>query len=89
MGMRSLSFVASRPSPELHAASYSIETFYPFPGNRADHSPLSIAEVKNVWSYISIPSCAFMSWRLIKQKDNFTFQFLPLPFNLYTLKADM
>jgi hypothetical protein len=29
------------------------------------------AEVKNTWSYISIPP--FMAWSLVKHRDNFTF----------------
>jgi len=28
----------------------------------ADHSPPSSVEVKNVWSYTSIPPHVFMSW---------------------------
>jgi hypothetical protein len=43
------------------------------PGHEADHSPQSSAEVKNVWSYTSIPQCIFMVWYLVKHKDSFTF----------------
>jgi hypothetical protein len=32
----------------------------------ADHSPPSIAEVKNAWSYTSTPQYAFMAWCSIK-----------------------
>jgi hypothetical protein len=44
-----------------------------WPGREADHSPPSSAEVKNGWSYTSIPQCAFMAWCLVKHRDNFTF----------------
>jgi hypothetical protein len=43
------------------------------PGREADHSPPSSAEVKNVWSYTSIPEYVFMAWCLVKHRDNFTF----------------
>jgi len=36
------------------------------PGREADHSPPPGAEVKNGWSCTSIPTYAFMAWRLIK-----------------------
>jgi hypothetical protein len=36
-------------------------------GHEADHSPLSSAEVKNVWSCTSTPQYMFMVWCLIKQ----------------------
>jgi hypothetical protein len=35
-------------------------------GREADHSPLSSAEVKNVWSYTSTPQNVFMAWCLVK-----------------------
>jgi hypothetical protein len=38
------------------------------PGREADCSPLSSAEVKNVWSYTSTPPYVLMAWRLIKHK---------------------
>jgi hypothetical protein len=38
----------------------------------ADLSPSSSAEVKNTWNYTSIPLHVFMSWCLIKHRDNFT-----------------
>jgi hypothetical protein len=39
------------------------------PGREADHSPSSSAEMKNTWSYTSIPPYVFIVWRLIKQRD--------------------
>jgi hypothetical protein len=43
------------------------------PEREADHSPPSSAEVKNAWSYTSIPQYVFMAWCLVKHRDNFTF----------------
>jgi hypothetical protein len=40
-------------------------------GREADHSPPSSAEVKNAWSYTSIPQHAFISWCIVKHRDNF------------------
>jgi hypothetical protein len=37
-----------------------------------DHPPPSSAEVKNMWSYISIPPYVFILWCLIKHKGKFT-----------------
>jgi hypothetical protein len=48
------------------------------PGHEADHSPPSSADVKNAWSYTSIPQYVFMAWCLVKHRDNFAFT-LPLP----------
>jgi hypothetical protein len=36
-------------------------------------SPPSSAEVKNAWSYTSIPQHVFMEWCLVKHRGNFTF----------------
>jgi len=33
---------------------------------------LASVEVKNAWSYASSPPYVFMSWCLVKYKDNFT-----------------
>jgi hypothetical protein len=66
------------------------------PGNEADHSPPSSAEVKNEWSCTSTPQYVFMAWCLVKNRDftffiitnryiylYYTFIFLSLPF-IYT-----
>jgi hypothetical protein len=45
------------------------------PGRKVDHSPPSSAEVKNAWSYTSTLQYVFMTWCLIKNRDNFTFIF--------------
>jgi hypothetical protein len=37
-----------------------------FRGGEADHSPQSSTEVKNAWSYTSIPQYAFMAWCSVK-----------------------
>jgi hypothetical protein len=42
-------------------------------GREADHSPPSSAEARNEWSYTSTPSYIFMTWCLIKQRNNFIF----------------
>jgi hypothetical protein len=34
-------------------------------GREADHLPPSSAEVKNAWSYASIPQYSFMAWCLV------------------------
>jgi hypothetical protein len=61
-----------------HPASYPMGTRDSFPGvkrpgREADHSPPSSAEVKNAWSYTSIPQYVFMAWCSVKHRDNFTF----------------
>jgi hypothetical protein len=48
------------------------------PGREADHSPPSIAEVKNARSYTSTPQYVFMAWCLVKHSDNFTFYLFAL-----------
>jgi len=42
-------------------------------GCKADHSPPSSAEVKNVWSYTFAPQYILMVWCLVRHRDNFTF----------------
>jgi hypothetical protein len=47
------------------------------PGNKAsraqaDHLHPSGAEVKNAWSYTSIPPYVFMAWCLVKYRSDFT-----------------
>jgi hypothetical protein len=61
----------------IHPASYSMGTRDSFPGvkrsgREADHSPPYSAEVKNAWSYTSIPKYVFMAWCLVKHRDDFT-----------------
>jgi hypothetical protein len=49
----------------VYPASYPMDPGGPFPGgkarpgNEADHSPPSSAEVKNAWSYTSTPLICF------------------------------
>ena len=50
-----------------HQASYSVRTGVHFRGvkwqrREVNHSTPSSAEVKNVWSYASVPLYAFMEW---------------------------
>jgi hypothetical protein len=44
----------------------------------ADHSPQSSAKVTNVWSYTYTPQYVFMTWCLVKHRNNFTFTFTVL-----------
>jgi hypothetical protein len=55
-------------------------------GCEADHSPPSIAEVKNEWSYTSTPQYVFMAWCLVKHRDNFAITFI-FTFYLFILNA--
>jgi hypothetical protein len=43
----------------------------------ADHSPPSRAEVKNAWSYTSIPPYVYMVWCLVKHQEQL---YLTLPY---------
>jgi len=66
----------SRGPPSL--LSYGLK----WPGHEADHSPLSGAEVNNVWSYTFTPPYVFIAWCLVKHRDTFTFVCLfimPIP----------
>jgi hypothetical protein len=38
----------------------------------ADHSRPPSVDVKNAWSYTSIPPYVSMAWCLVKQRDTFT-----------------
>jgi hypothetical protein len=42
--------------PPIQQVLVSLSLGVKWPGREADHSPLSIAEVKNVWSCASTPS---------------------------------
>jgi hypothetical protein len=50
------------------------------PGRETDHSPPSIVEVKNVWSYTSALQYVFRASCLVTQSDNFTFCINLTPF---------
>jgi hypothetical protein len=39
-----------------------------------EHASPSSAEVKNAWSYTSIPPYFIVVWCLIEHRDNFTFE---------------
>jgi len=41
------------------------------PGREADRLHPSSVEVKNAWSYISIPQYVFMAWCLVKYRIRF------------------
>jgi hypothetical protein len=42
------------------------------PGSEADLPPITSAEVKNAWSYITTPIRIFMAWYLVKHSYKFT-----------------
>jgi hypothetical protein len=66
---------ALRPTqPPIQWVPGALSLGVKWPGRKADHSPSSIAEVKNAWSYTSTPQYAFMEWCLVKHRD---FTFLP------------
>jgi hypothetical protein len=44
-----------------------------------DQSLPSCGKVKNAWRYTSTPLCIFMTWFLIKHRDNFIFLLHSLP----------
>jgi hypothetical protein len=46
------------------------------PGREADYSPPFSTEVKNAWSYNSIPQYAFMAWCSVKGEGQFYFIFI-------------
>jgi hypothetical protein len=52
-----LSIMCRRPSPWVKR-----------PRREVDHSSPSSAEVKNTWSYISIPSYVFMAWCFVNKE---------------------
>jgi hypothetical protein len=54
------------------------------PGREADRSPPFTSKVKNLWSYTSTPYI-FMSWCLVKQKENFVFTLPYLSFKFCPL----
>jgi hypothetical protein len=56
------------------------------PGREVDHTPLPSAEVKNTWSYPSIPPYVFMAWFLVEHRENFTLIYLAfMRFEYYNL----
>jgi hypothetical protein len=79
---------ASRPAlgptqPTIQWVPGAISLGVKRPGCEADHSPPSSAEVKNAWSYTSTPQYAFMTWCLVKHRDNFTLLYFTLQGKLY------
>jgi len=63
---------ASRPplgptQPSIQRVLGALSLGVKRPGREAAHSPPSIAEVENVWSYTFTPQYAFMVWRSVKK----------------------
>jgi len=77
-GTRSFSSPESRLAPRSTYPSIQREPGALTPGvnqlgNEADHSPLSIAEIKNEWRYTFTSAHAFALWCLIKYRDRCTY----------------
>jgi len=56
-------------TPNLLSSGYRVKR----PRREPDQSPPSRAEVKNAWSYSCTPPYVFMTWCLVKPRDNLTF----------------
>jgi hypothetical protein len=66
-----------------HSASYPVgsgDNMTRGPGREADHSPPSSCEIKNVWSYTSVPPYFVVVWHVFQHRDTFTFAFVLLHF---------
>jgi len=64
-----LEFFSSTPRPIRFWGPPSLLTNgYRVPGREADHSAPTNDEVKNAWSYTSIPPYVFMAWCLVKYR---------------------
>jgi hypothetical protein len=62
--------ISSRPAlrstqAPLHWGPEALSPGLKLPGREVDHSPQTIAEVKQMWIYTSAPPYAFMAWCLI------------------------
>jgi hypothetical protein len=55
-------------------------------GREADHSPPSSADVKNAWSYTSVPQYIFMVWCLVKAQGLHLWPFLD---NIYVQVCEL
>jgi hypothetical protein len=54
-----------------HPASYPVGTGIKQLGCEADHSPPSMAEIKNMKNCVSIPPYIFIVWACVKHRDNY------------------
>jgi hypothetical protein len=73
-GKRFSLFKNVHSSPGANTTSYSMDVMDSFLRGKVsrakvDHSSPSSAEIKNAWSYTSIPSYVFLVWCLIKHRD--------------------
>jgi hypothetical protein len=57
------------------------------PGREGDHSISSRAEVKNAWTNTSTTQYVFMTWYLVKRRDNFAFTSVGVPTYLLPLQT--
>jgi hypothetical protein len=78
--------------PQLLGAASVYQEFFPElkrPGPETDHSPLSIRnyEVKNECNYIVTQPQFFMTWCIIKERNNSLLYFIFLSFHAYWISA--
>jgi hypothetical protein len=69
-------FFSSSPSPDQVGGATNLQSSWYrgfFPGGDADHIFSSSTKDRNSWSYNSNSLHVFMSWCLIRQRDNFAF----------------
>jgi hypothetical protein len=71
---------ASRPSlgstqPPIQWVPGALSWGVKRPESVTDHSPLSSAEVKNVWRYTSTPQYTYMAWCSVKEEFYFEVHF--------------
>ena len=55
--------------PSLRSTSFSSPRFDIY-GDQSDHTPSSVAKIKNVWFYTSAPPYIFVVWCLMKHRHN-------------------
>jgi len=67
--------ISGPPLGPTHRNIQCAPGFFPprlrWPRHEADHSPPSSADIKDAWSYTSTPQYLYMTWCLVKQRDNF------------------
>jgi len=65
-----VSRLALGPSqPPIQWVTRALSLGLKWPRREADHSPISSAEVKNMWSYTPLSQYAFMVWCSVKAEE--------------------
>jgi len=75
------------PQPPIQWVSGALSLGLKRPWREADHLPPSSAEVRNTCSYTSTPQYALKAWCLVRQRGNFTFNFMSLLSTSFKLNA--